>query len=538
VALGVIQAPFFFVQIIYSAFGCAMLKFLATSILIFIRGILRMATIKVSTNSIFVTQADSIVIPVEQDFTLQATELKALQELIPAFEDAKTKYAFTGKAMTTLALVGSRKGKVVDVVLVGLGTRDTRKQIPLERYRKALGNAVRVLETRKSSSLALQLPDAKMFGITEQELAKQTVIALEMAMYHFDQFITDNDRKIKDLKAVELVCDSAASKQVQDGIAQGEIIAQGVNQCRRWVDLPAESLHPEILANHAQDIRFNEKEVCQMGMGGLCGVSKGSDRDCQFVVMEYNCGVKDAPTLCFVGKGITFDSGGLSIKPAVNMETMKEDMSGAAAVVNAMEVIANMKPKHVNVVGITPLSENLPSGKATKPGDILTFYNGKTAEVKNTDAEGRLILADALSYAVKHYKLDAIIDLATLTGACAYALGPHFSGMMSQHDELVDKVEKAAVASGDAVWRLPLPDEYNAAIKSPIADICNIGSQRYMAGAVTAALFLKNFVDEVPWVHLDIAGTAHDVPDISYLRADSATGVGVRLIVEIVMNWK
>ena len=327
---------------------------------------------------------------------------------------------------------------------------------------------------------------------------------------------------------------------------KGDIIADAVNSARHWVDLPPGHLTPPELAKKAQEIakkydlkitQFNEEQVKKMGMGGLAGVSAGSESDCQLVIMEYNCGKKDAPTLGFVGKGITFDSGGLSLKPPVHMETMKEDMSGAAAVIGAMKAIAQLKPD-VNIVALTPLSENLPSGKATKPGDILRFYNGKTAEVKNTDAEGRLVLADALSYAVKHYKLDALIDLATLTGACAYALGPFFTGLMSQHDDFANAVIKAAESSGDRVWRLPLHDDYKPAIKSAVADISNIGSKRYMAGAITAGHFLKNFVGDVPWVHLDIAGTAFNVPDIPYYRAEGATGVGVRLLIDLASDWK
>lgn len=272
-----------------------------------------------------------------------------------------------------------------------------------------------------------------------------------------------------------------------------------------------------------------------MGMGGLAAVSAGSEVDCRFVILEYKTEQKDAPTLAFVGKGITFDSGGLSLKPAASMETMKEDMSGAAAVIGAMEVLAQRKPA-VNIVAITPLSENMPSGKATKPGDIIKFYNGKTAEVRNTDAEGRLILADALSYAVKHYKPDAMIDLATLTGACAYALGPFFSGMMTQYDHMAHKVEHAGKLSGDRVWRLPFDNDYKKAIRSDVADICNIGNSKYRAGAITAGFFLQNFVENTPWVHLDIAGVAFDVPDISYYST-GATGYGVRLLVELAMNW-
>ena len=214
----------------------------------------------------------------------------------------------------------------------------------------------------------------------------------------------------------------------------------------------------------------------------------------------------------------------------------KEDMSGAAAVIAAMNAIAQLKPKNINVIGITPMSENLPSGKATKPGDILTFYNGKTAEVKNTDAEGRLILADALSYAVKHYNPDYIVDLATLTGACSRALGPFYSGLFTEHDDLMNQLYKAATLSGDHVWRLPMGDDYKKAISSTIADMCNIGSKHIMAGASTAAHFLQNFVGDVPWAHLDIAGTAFDVPNISYYRP-GGTGVGVGLLVALAMGF-
>ncbi len=313
---------------------------------------------------------------------------------------------------------------------------------------------------------------------------------------------------------------------------------------RHWRDLPPVALTPTELAAKAKEIAkkyglgitvFDEATIKKMGMGGLAAVSAGSEQDCKFVVLEYKAKRKTAPTIAFVGKGITFDSGGLSLKPPRYMETMKEDMSGAAAVIGTMQAIAQLKP-NVNIIGITPLSENLPSGKATKPGDIVKFYNGKTAEVKNTDAEGRLVLADALAYAVKQYNPDAIIDIATLTGACMYALGPFFTGMFGKHEELMQQLEYAADLSGDRVWRLPFDDDYKKAIVSNVADICNIGKESYLAGATTAAFFLSNFVNDVPWVHLDIAGTAFNVPDISYYSS-GATGAGVRLLVELALNW-
>jgi leucyl aminopeptidase len=503
-----------------------------------------MATIKLSNAHILDQKCDSIAFIVEQDFAI-SDDIKAVEERVfRALSGAMKKQEFTGAKKSSLTVSASHNDRVLDIIFVGLGAENLDKTVNLETYRRALGSVIRIVESNRSKTVAIQLPDAALFGLSEKELARQTTVTIRMALYHFDTFITDKSRKIKDLTEVTLVTNSIALQDMQKGLEEGLVIADAVNDCRHWIDLPPEQLTPMQLGDLAQTIakthglkitRFSEEEVCNMGMGGLCGVSKGSERDCQLVIMEYH-GKAGAPTLGFVGKGITFDSGGLSLKPAVHMETMKEDMSGAAAVISAMKAIAQLKPE-INIIAVTPISENLPSGKATKPGDILTFYNGKTAEVKNTDAEGRLILADALSYIVRHYELDALIDLATLTGACAYALGPHYSGMMSQHDDFVKQVEQAARISGDKVWRLPLPDDYKVAIRSTVADICNIGNSKYQAGATTAALFLQNFVGDVPWVHLDIAGSAYNVPDISYFRHDSATGVGVRLLIELAERW-
>ncbi len=485
-----------------------------------------------------------IAICLEQDFDFSKELHDVAKKYFPALEPIMARQEFTGKALSTCAVAGFHKDKAVDLLFVGLGKKKGSKTLDIEVFRRALGSLVRMTEARKAQTMTIRLPKAVLFGVSEEELARQASTIIQIADYHFDVYITDKNRQIRDITDVALITDSKDIKVMEHGIKEGTILANAVNLCRHWIDTPAEHMTPEGIADKARDIAkkhklkatvFSEKEVCEKGMGGLCGVSKGSDRDCQFVVLEYHA-KKGAPTLGFIGKGITFDSGGLSIKPATNMENMKDDMSGAGAVIAAMEAIAQIKP-NVNVIGITPLTENLVSGKATKPGDVLKFYNGKTAEVKNTDAEGRLVLADALSYAVKHYKLDAIIDIATLTGACAYALGPHYTGLMSNHDELVDRLFKASHLAGDKLWRLPLPDDYKAAIRSSIADISNIGSQRYMAGAVTAALFLQNFVDDVPWVHLDIAGSSFEVPDISYYRSEGATGVGVRLLVELAKNW-
>ena len=431
------------------------------------------------------------------------------------------------------------------IICIGLGPRDQHGKIAVEIYRRAIAHAIKQVRSLLCDDTTFIIPHQDLFVDSIDYIAQQSIITARMTEYHFDDYITDSKRKehrIKNLFVhVPFIQDYDL---IQKAVDQSMIIANGVNRTRHWIDTPPLHATPLFLAEKAAEISqshklnftlFGEKEIIAMGMGGLEAVSRGSDVDCQLVIMEYKTAKVDAPTVALVGKGITFDSGGLSLKPAQSMETMKDDMAGAAAVINTMDVIAQLKPT-VNVIGIAPLSENLPSGKATKPGDIIRFYNGKTAEVKNTDAEGRLILADALSYAVKHYKLDAIIDIATLTGACAYALGPYFAGLMGQHDDLIRKIEQAASQSGDYVWRLPMTSDYQRAIKSEVADICNIGDGRVKAGAITAAHFLQNFVGDVPWAHLDIAGVAFDVPHIPYYRS-GATGAGVRLFVELLMKW-
>lgn len=480
-----------------------------------------------------------------EEFSSSA-DMKACEKLFDIdIEQYLQKNDFKGKLQQVCILTTLVKNTLHRVFFVGIGKAAKGKIIDIENYRRALGRAYRQVAVYKHETFALSLPSAKMFDIDAEMLGQETATILNMAAYHFDEYISEKDRKETEIQEVTFCVDGNDKKSVQRGIPTGECIAHAVNKARHWIDLPPTTLTPQALADKARAIAkktklditvFSEKQINEMGMGGLAAVSRGSDLDCEMVILEYHAPKKNAPTIAFVGKGITFDSGGLSIKPANHMETMKEDMSGAAAVIATMEALAQLKPA-VNVIGIAPIAENMPSGKATKPGDIVRFYNGKTAEIKNTDAEGRLILADALSYAVKHYKPDAIIDIATLTGACAYALGPFFTGLMSQHDELVDVVQESADRTGDRVWRLPLHDDYKIAVRSDVADLSNTGNAKYMAGAITAAHFLKNFVNDTPWVHLDIAGTAFDVPDISYYRS-GATGASIRLLIDIAMHWK
>lgn len=468
------------------------------------------------------------------------------KKYMPNLQDLFIQQGFTGQLGKVVVAPVSCEGVYNILYFVGLGSTPKKKMMHIENYRRALGAVIKAIQKNKEKKSYFILPDPKKFNVSWFYIAKETAIIGNMALYNFDEYITDPKLKLIDDLALELFIDADEKSEVEKGLAEGTIIAQAVNSARHWIDLPPCDLTPVELAVKAEKIAheqglkitvFDEETIKKMGMGGLASVSAGSHEDCRFVVMEYKTSEKNAPTIAFVGKGITFDSGGINLKTRGYIENMKEDMAGAAAVIAALGAIAQLKPK-VNVIGLAPLSENLPSGTSSKPGDIITFYNGKTAEIQDTDAEGRLILADALAYAIKHYKPDAIIDIATLTGACAYALGPFFTGLMSTHQELKERVFKAAELSGDRVWELPLHEDYKPAMKSLVADLSNVGSKKYLAGAITAAIFLQHFVNNTPWVHLDIAGTAFDVPDISYYSQGIATGAGVRLLVAVAQSWQ
>lgn len=503
-----------------------------------------MITLRLSAQAVATHNADAYVMLLDDSFVygaelqeLASRYYKPLPQLIETMK-------FSGRSHDTLVISGADGDRPVTLVLVGIGSINKPHGERLEAGRRAMGRVVRALERLKVVRVACVMPDEHWFAVDAYTLAKELTAAWVMATYHFDQYITDESRKYGEDYEITFVAPALLHDVLQVGLDHGLRLGYSVNQARHWCDLPSCVLTPTHMAEHAERIArshdlactvFTEKEIKAMGMGGLIAVSQGSAEECRFVVMEYRTTVPNAPTLALVGKGVTFDSGGLSIKPAARMDEMKDDMAGGAAVISTMELVAHLKPS-VNIIGCVPLTENLPSGTAVKPGDVVTFYNGKTAEIKNTDAEGRLILADALSYVVKQYAPDAIINVATLTGSCAYALGPFFCGLMSQHEDLAEQLLAASRRSGDRAWPLPFHDDYKPAVRSTVADLCNEGSATYRAGAITAGFFLQNFVGNTPWVHLDIAGTSFNVPDISYYRP-GATGFGVRLFAEFVMHW-
>lgn len=500
-----------------------------------------MITIHLSTKDLFEISSSGYVILLPEGFTFEGRLAALAQQFFPELKALFKERGFTGKAGSSLVLHASKGKDILHVMFVGVG-KPTGKHHDIEKFRRALGTVVRTAHAHAVGSLALEMPPASIFGMTPHELLQQTVTICHMADYQFDEFKKEKPSK----KNIDITFATSSSQQQKAKVAirVGEIIGHAVNATRHMIDMPPSSMNPSHIAQHAQKVAkkhglkatiFSEQEIIKMGMGGIAAVSAGSHQDAQFIVLEYHA-KKNAPTIALVGKGITFDSGGLNLKPSTNMATMKEDMAGAASVINTIAALAELKVP-VNVIALAPTSENLPSGTATKPGDIIRFYNGITCEVANTDAEGRLILADALSYAVKHYKPDLIVDVATLTGACDYAVGPFYAGMFTMDDSLAEKVLEASTRSGDRVWRLPLHEDYEAGFKSDVADIMNDRKGSYRAGATIGGMFLKHFVADRPWVHLDIASNAFDIPGVSY-TPQGATGASVRLMIDLVMNWK
>ncbi|MEP7283148.1 MAG: leucyl aminopeptidase [Rubrivivax sp.] len=315
------------------------------------------------------------------------------------------------------------------------------------------------------------------------------------------------------LAAVLLVCTKAEQAAADAGIRRGAGIAAGVALARECANRPGNHCTPSYLADVARKLGkaahtkvkvLGRKEIEALGMGSFAAVARGTDEPPKFIVLEYRGAAKAVPPVVLVGKGITFDSGGISLKPGGEMDEMKFDMGGAASVLGTFRALAELQPK-LNVVGLIPATENMPSGKAVKPGDVVTSLSGQTIEILNTDAEGRLVLCDALTYA-ERYKPAAVVDIATLTGACVIALGHHRSGLFSPDDALANELLAAGQAGQDLAWRMPVDDEYDEALKSSFADVANIGGRA--GGAVTAAMFLKRFTAKFPWAHLDIAGTA------------------------------
>ncbi len=413
------------------------------------------------------------------------------------------------------------------VVIAGLGPAE---KIGLDEIRHAAANGARRARSLSSGTLAVAV-DGKECGFSTDEIAGAITEGLDLGLYRFDRHQTPK-KAPNVLQRGSLHSDNVAA--VEAGIAHGRSLAGAANFARDLANEPSNLLTPTELANRAEawaadhnvEIEvLDEAAAAELGMGSFLGVAKGSHQPARFLIMRHRGG-GDEPGLGYCGKGITFDTGGISIKPAANMEAMKQDMSGAAAVVAAMGSIADLQLP-INVTALAPCTENMPGGNAIKPGDVLTAMNGATIEVINTDAEGRLVLADALSYA-NHLGLSPLIDVATLTGACAVALGDVATGVMANDDDLAAEVIEAGKRAGEKFWQLPMFPEYDEQIRSQVADVKNTGGR--LAGAITAAKFLARFAGDTPWAHLDMAGT-DDASKTRGTQVKGASGVPVRSLV-------
>jgi leucyl aminopeptidase len=421
------------------------------------------------------------------------------------------------------------------VAVVGLGKHE---DLNVDRIRGAAGQFCRTLRKLSCHKIATIFHGAGAAGIGLDASAGAITEGALLGLYSFSKYKKPDSEDIEEMRIVAKEGEKVPT--VESAIDKARIVASATNLARDMVNEPANYMTPSQMADIAREIArkyslkfkaFDREDMETMGMEALLGVASGSNQPPKLITLAYKGDEHSEKTLGFLGKGITFDSGGISIKPSEGMEDMKGDMAGAASVMTAVGAIGQLKPR-INVTAIIPATENLPSGTALKPGDILKAMNGKTIEVISTDAEGRLILADALSYAVKQ-GLSPLIDLATLTGACRVALGLLYSGVFGNDQNLVDKVLKAAERTGEKMWQLPMPEEYKEQIKSEVADIKNTGN-RY-GGAITAALFLAEFVDNTPWVHLDIAGPRLSSKEGGYM-VKGAAGFGVRTLVELVLS--
>lgn len=466
------------------------------------------------------------------------------------------KHQFEGKEDEIITI--ETAGKYQLLMLVGAGKV---KEFNLAKFKRLLMIVLSKISLMKYSSVGLFYFDelSKDFF----NIGKSLSLASYLSNYHFDKFKGEKEKKkINRLKElVFYIKNKADVVKITEGVAFGKLIADGLYLTRNLVNEPASHIHPETLEQAAFDIEkeskgkikvevLDEDECRRLGMGAFLGVGQGSDRKPKFIILKYQKSKIKNPSfvplsgtskgrqndkskiknICLIGKSITFDSGGLSLKSSEGMETMKIDMAGGAVVLGVFKILAHLNQDQykltTDIYGILPACENMPSGKAIKPGDVLQALNGKTIEVLNTDAEGRVVLADALSYAEKYIKPETIIDLATLTGACMVALGTEITGMFGNNKELNEEFKKSSTEEGEELWELPLYQPYKKKIKSDVADIKNAGGGRF-GGAITAALFLQEFVERAKWIHLDIAGSAYQ---------KGATGWGVTSIINYIFK--
>ncbi len=448
---------------------------------------------------------------------------------------------FKGKLGSTLVIRTNDEIPAKKVIVVGLGKKE---KFDITSVRKAISSSLKCAKREKAKTICSILHGAGIGRLETYETAQAFGEVGNLCLYSFDKYKSkDKDESKKEIQTITIIeSDKSKIKDITAGLKKGSLIAKAQILARDLVSEPALSATPTKLANVARQvakenklkIKVLDKEQCRkLGMGAFLAVAQGSEEPPKFIEIKYTPKGKAKKHVAIIGKGVTFDSGGLSLKPAGSMETMKDDMSGAAAVIATMSTIKEIQPK-VAVTMIVAATENMPSGTAIRPGDVVRAMNGKTIEILNTDAEGRVTLADAVSYVVKQ-KVDEIIDLATLTGACVVALGDTACGVMTNNQNLADKIIKAGNETGERMWQLPLFEEDREKIKSDIADMINTGSKG-KSGAQNGAVFIEQYVNDTPWVHIDIAGPSW-IDKENEWGPKGPTGVGVRTLINYLTNY-
>lgn len=450
--------------------------------------------------------------------------------------DVLRKGDMDGETGRTLMLYGAPGVGCERVLLVGCGKR---KEFDRRGYRKALAAAVNLLVDTHIDAALCTLPALDPAGMTPYQAVREAVTACADTLYRYDRTKQEKKKPRPTLEHFAVrVAREGDAETARQAVRHGAVIARGIDLAKDLSNLPGNLCTPGYLAERAIGLGrdypalrvevLEEKDMASLGMGALLSVSRGSRQPAKLILMEYRGGAEGAKPVVLVGKGLTFDAGGISLKPSSDMDEMKFDMCGGASVFGAM-LCALELALPLNLIGVVPASENLPDGDANKPGDIVTSLSGQTIEILNTDAEGRLILCDALTYC-ERFDPEVVIDMATLTGACAVALGKHPCGLFTQDEPLAAELLAAGEAAGDRAWRLPLWDDYQDEIDSNFADMANIGDSRW-GGAITAACFLARYTKKYPWAHLDIAGTAWRTG-----KKKGATGRPVALLTEFILK--
>ncbi len=478
----------------------------------------------VSASRIAEKQVEMLIIPVCEDADIHSAAL-----MPETMHRARNLKEFKGADSEDVVFFAPSGVRAAQVMIIGLGKKD---KIDGETFRKACGRAVKKCIQKEVSEAIFLASFSNAIGADSGAVLEAMMEGAFLGNYQFDQF-----KKPKHPSLLKIGFAVAEDLATQAGLSakKVEIVCNGTLLAREWVSTPSNLKRPEQFARSL--VRLAQKENLKTEVmdhpalkknkfGALLAVAAGSDANARMVVLEHDPGNNDR-TIALVGKGVTFDSGGINLKPQGSLEDMKMDMAGAAAVAAAMITAARLNLP-VRLIGVLPLVENMPSGSATRPGDIVKSFSGKTVEINNTDAEGRLILADSLSYVIQTYKPDAVVDLATLTGACVVALGEKIAGVFSSDDRMAETLVESGWKTFERCWKMPLPEDYKELLKSEFADICNITGSKW-GGAITAALFLSEFTENTKWMHIDIAGPAYTKKETAYCGI-GGTGFGVRLL--------